>query len=257
MDSDKQAELRRYDDRAMSRLAAAELAPPELDGVGSLPAYLRAPYLHYQAMAAELIRPQHSVLELGSGTGSHTLALASSGARVIATDISLHSLKYLKRRLDAQGVAVQTLVADMEALPFADNAFDVVACAGSLSYGDPARVDSEIRRVLRPGGCFICVDSLNHNPVYRVNRLIHCYRGNRTRSTLARMPNLARIKQISRMFLASKVRYFGALSFVMPVMVSVIGQERSSRFSDWFDHCVDIRRSAFKFVLVAQNLDKS
>lgn len=256
MDSDKQTELQRYEGRALSMLAGDDLAQHERDAVQEMPAYLRAPYLDYRAVAAELIGPQHVVLELGAGAGSHTLALARSGARVIATDISPHSLAYLERRLAAQAANVQTQVADMETLPFAENTFDVVACAGSLSYGDPVRVNSEIRRVLRPGGCFICVDSLNHNPVYRLNRLIHCYRGNRSRSTLERMPDLARIEQISRMFLASKVRYFGALSFVMPVLARVIGPERSTRFSDGFDQYLNIRRSAFKFVLAAQNLDK-
>ncbi len=256
MDSDKLVELMRYDDRARASLAGADQAPPERDAVAAMPAYLRAPYLYYQAMIAAMVRPDQAVLELGSGTGSHTLTLARSGAHVTATDISPHSLAYLERCLADQGVNVGTQVADMEALPFADNSFDVVACAGSLSYGDPVQVDSEMRRVLRPGGSFICVDSLNHNPVYRLNRLIHCYRGNRTRSTLERMPDLARIEQMSRMFQASKVRFFGGLSFAMPLVARFVGQERSSRFSDGFDRYMNVRRSAFKFVLAAQNLEK-
>ncbi|MEO8542818.1 MAG: class I SAM-dependent methyltransferase [Burkholderiaceae bacterium] len=222
-----------------------------------MPAYLRAPYLLYESQVAALIGPQHRVLELGAGAGGHTLALARTGAHVTATDISSHALTYLARRLADQGLTVLTRVADMEALPFAENAFDFVACAGSLSYGDPALVDAEIRRVLRPGGCLICVDSLNHNPVYRLNRLIHCYRGNRTKSTLKRMPDLTRIEQISRPFRTVEVRYFGALSFAMPVLARVLGTVRAEQFSDWMDRTARIRRSAFKFVLIARSLEKS
>lgn len=257
MDDDKQQELQRYDDRALSRLSAPGSELRHDDGLPAMPTYLRAPYLFYESSIAALMGPEHAVLELGAGAGGHTLALARTGAHVTASDISPHSLAYLARRLADQGLTVQTQVADMEVLPFADDAFDFVACAGSLSYGDPALVDAEIRRVLRPGGGLICVDSLNHNPVYRLNRLLHCVRGNRTRSTLMRMPDLIRIEQISRSFRTVEARYFGALSFAMPVLARVLGQVRAGEFSDWFDRTAQIRRSAFKFVLIAQSLEKS
>lgn len=256
MDEDKQQEMQRYDDRALSRLSASGSDRRHDDGVLAMPAYLRAPYLLYESRIAALIGRQHTVLELGAGAGGHTLAIARTGAQVTATDISPHSLALLAQRLAGQGLAVQTRVADMEALPFAEDAFDFVACAGSLSYGDPALVDAEIRRVLRPGGCLICVDSLNHNPVYRLNRLIHCLRGNRTRSTLVRMPDLRRIEQMSRPFRTVEVRCFGALSFAMPMLARVIGPVRAGGFSDWFDRAARIRRSAFKFVLIARMLEK-
>lgn len=257
MDYDKQRELERYDDRALSRLSAQGSDHRHDDGLSAMSVYLRAPYLLYESQVATWIGPEHEVLELGAGAGGHTLALARTGARVTATDISPHALAYLAQRLGDQGLTVQTQVADMEALPFDANAFDFVTCAGSLSYGDPTLVDAEIRRVLRPGGCLICVDSLNHNPVYRLNRLLHCYRGNRTKNTLVRMPDLRRIEQISRLFRTVEVSYFGALSFAMPVLARVLGPVRAGEFSDWFDRTARIRRSAFKFVLIARSLKKS
>jgi len=257
MDDDKRREMRRYDDRALTRLSVQGSDRRLDDGILAMPAYLRSPYLMYEALSAESMGPQHAVLELGAGAGGHTLALARTGAQVTATDISSHALEYLSRRVADEGLVVQTRVADMEALPFSENSFDFVACAGSLSYGDPTRVDAEIRRVLRPGGCLICVDSLNHNPIYRLNRLIHCYRGNRTRSTLARMPDIGRIAQMSRQFRTVQVHYFGALSFAMPVLGRVLGPVRAGHFSDWFDRTMRVRRSAFKFVLIARSLEKS
>ncbi len=257
MDDDKQIERERYDARARSQLIAEAVAPSTEFGSAGMPAYLRAPYLLYESKILELINSEDRVLELGAGSGLHTLSLVKSGAHVTATDISAHSLELLSQRMKAAGENVETQVADMEALPFADDSFDVVACAGSLSYGSPVLVDSEIRRVLRAGGLFICVDSLNHNPIYRFNRLIHCYRGTRTRSTVERMPGLSRIRQISRYFLTVEAHYFGALSFVMPLLSRVIGGERARLFSDYVDRIVRVKRSAFKFVLIAKALEKS
>lgn len=140
----------------------------------------------------------------------------------------------------------------MESLPFDDSSFDVIACAGSLSYGEPLLVDTEIRRVLRPGGIFICVDSLNHNPVYRANRWLHFIRGNRSKSTLKRMPDLARIRALSEGFSNVDVRFFGAMSYAMPGIARLFGESTALVVSERIDHLVGVKRSAFKFVVVAQ-----
>lgn len=251
-DKDRHVELHRYDARALLQLSASEaVTMADKHGSNAMPQYLRSPYIYYEKCIGELIHAKDHVLELGAGSGLHTWALVRTGAYVTAADISPNALKLLEQRIAGGGGCISTRVADMEALPFSDASFDVVACAGSLSYGDPALVDSEIRRVLRPGGRLVCVDSLNHNPIYRLNRWLHYIRGARTRSTLQRMPNLARIEALSRGFSTVHVEYFGALSFAMPLVARLFGQERAKTISDRFDRLIGVRRSAFKFVLVS------
>ena len=199
-----------------------------------------------------MIQPNQRVLELGAGTGLHTRALLQTGVPVTASDISPNSLKLLKQKFKNVPCNLKTQVADMENLPFDDSSFDVITSAGSLSYGDPYLVDNEIRRVLRPGGMLICVDSLNHNPVYRANRWLHNMRGNRSKSTLKRMPNLARIRALSEGFSSVNVRFFGAMSFAMPGIARFFGEKTARAASDRIDQLVGVRRSAFKFVLVAK-----
>ncbi len=258
MSSDKQIELNRYDARASSKLSAVDTdLTTEEFGSASMPDYLRTPYICYEIHAKNLITSQHKVLELGAGSGLHTWALVQSGAKVICTDISPNSLKVLAHQYASRGIAVETQVADIEKLPFPDDSFDVVASAGCLSYGQPALVDAEIRRVLRAGGMFICVDSLNHNPIYRLNRLLHYWRGNRTWSTLQHMPDLARIRMIGCGFSNVTQNFFGSLSYLMPVVAKFVGAEQTQRISDYFDGLIGARRSAFKFVLVAKDLQKS
>jgi ubiquinone/menaquinone biosynthesis C-methylase UbiE len=150
------------------------------------------------------------------------------------------------------GGRLVTRVADMESLPFPSGTFDVVTCAGSLSYGDPKLVDAEILRVLRPGGSFVCVDSLNHNPVYRLNRWLNYKRGQRSLSTLMWMPDSRRIDAIGRHFTTVKVSYFGSITWAMPLLRRVLGVGRATGLSETFDKLINVRRSAFKFVLVAE-----
>lgn len=252
MNNDKATELLRYDSRAQDILADGQTSVRSATqfGAQACPPVLAAPYIYFEECIRQHISHNHDVLELGSGTGMHTFALVQTGARVVASDISINSLAVLSRIFERE--RVKTQVADMEMLPFDDNSFDVVTSAGSLSYGDPTLVDAEIRRVLRPGGTFICVDSLNHSPVYRLNRWIHYKRGERTRSTMLRMPTMGRIEAISKGFEHTDVRYFGSISFLMPVLARIVGQNRAAAISDYVDKLVNVRRAAFKFVLVAK-----
>jgi ubiquinone/menaquinone biosynthesis C-methylase UbiE len=251
---DKLIERMRYDARAELLIGQIPPIKEGLLGSQAIAKYLRAPYLFYELKLFELLHPGLRVLELGAGTGMHTRALTQTGADVVATDISSYSLALLRERFSNSEGNIETAVADMEQLPFEANSFDMVACAGSLSYGEPKLVDSEIRRVLRPGGALVCVDSLNHNPIYRLNRWIHYLRGNRSRSTLIRMPDLNRIKAISDSFTHVDVNYFGALSFIMPLVSGILGENSAQLFSDRFDQWVCVKRSAFKFVIVARDI---
>jgi ubiquinone/menaquinone biosynthesis C-methylase UbiE len=255
MNQDKHIERDRYDAHARELLACLGGAHVEEKfGSHGIRQSLRTPYLCYEQQINKVIRPQSRVLELAAGAGMHTSALLQTGAHVTATDISPLSLKMLEQRFRGTNGHFVTAVADMEALPFSNYMFDVVVCAGGLSYGQQSLVDAEIRRVLRLGGTLICVDSLNHNPVYRANRLIHYLRGNRSKSTLKRMPDQVRIKSLSDGFSNVSVRYFGAISFAAPLLARLLGEKTAQELSDGIDQWIGVRRSAFKFVLVAQGL---
>lgn len=250
MNNDKETECLRYDAHAQSLLATGTSKGETalVSGYLAVPPIHRSPYSYYEQCIRHYICKEDDILELCSGTGLHTYALAQTGARVVASDISSYSLEVLSQRI--RGVA--TRVADIESLPFEGSSFDVVAIAGGLSYGEPDLVDEEIRRVLRPGGIFLCVDSLNHNPFYRFNRWFHYRRGVRTKSTLLRIPTMDRIQSISKGFKSAEVRYFGAVSYLMPVVAHIIGQSHAATISDDVDRFVQVRRAAFKFVLVAR-----
>ncbi len=96
-----------------------------------------------------------SVLDLGCGLGRHSLLFARYGFKVTAVDISDEALGTLKKLRREQGVDLTCRKADMEAMPFADDAFDCVFAMHSAGHCDTAgmeRLMTELKRVLKPGG---------------------------------------------------------------------------------------------------------
>lgn len=251
MRNDKSIELNRYDRRAQTLISKIEIEKFPVDGADAVSLTIRTPYSFYEEVLLSNISKDFSVLELGAGTGPFTGVLLRTGATICATDISEKSLEFLAVRHYGKGT-LDTRVADMECLPFPDNYFDIVTCAGSLSYGDNLIVKNEIFRVLRPSGIFVCVDSLNNNPIYRFNRWIHYICGNRTKSTLLRMPTIRLIDQYRTLFGHVEVHFFGSVTWCIPFFVKLFGEVKASRFSDWFDRFIGARSSAFKFVMIAK-----
>ncbi len=254
MNSDKEIERKRYNDRALTVLSENEtdgVPSSAISGSRTLPIVLRGPYLCFESQI-EKYAPNDSgaILEVGAGTGEHTGVLLATGAHVTASDISEHSLEVVKKRYKGAS-NFETKVADMESLPFEDESFDVVSIAGSLSYGDNQKVMGEIYRVLKRDGVFIAVDSLNHNPIYRLNRWIHYLRGDRSLSTLRRMPTLSLINSYGDQFGSIQVYYFGAITWLVPLMKIMLDEQRATRISDTIDEVLGVRKAAFKFVMVA------
>jgi len=240
---DSELERARYDHKALKFLKSEKIID-----ISSLKLPLREPYLLYQKMISKYINNSHTVLEICAGMGTNTEPLLATGASIFATDISKYSLTVLEKRFESDQITCQ--VANMENLPFGDEVFDSVVCAGGLSYGDNSKVLSEIYRVLKPAGSFIAVDSLNHHPIYRLNRYIHYLRGHRSASTLRRMPTLKLISEYGLKFNSINTRFFGSISYLTPLISWVFGERVSADLSRWFDKLVCVKRSAFKFVMV-------
>jgi SAM-dependent methyltransferase len=88
------------------------------------------------------------VLDAGSGSGAGAAILARAGATVYAVDFSAEDVI-----LTMHGCgAVRGLVADVTALPLADDSFDLaVSCHVLEHLAAPEQYLRELRRVLRPG----------------------------------------------------------------------------------------------------------
>ena len=245
---DKEIERDRFDRRARDFLQNDSVKRFKPDGAQSVTPELRRPYVVYEEHIQRLARPGVRVLDLCCGTGLHSLTAARCGAEVTGTDFAENALKLAEIRAARAGLAIRFVCADVEALPFGSSSFDVVTCAGSLSYVDLPGLLQELRRVCRPGGAFIFVDSLNHNPLYRLNRFLQYLRGRRSWATLVRMPTFETIRAIRRVFPDLTVSYHGVFSFMAPLLRPV-GRERAAVWLDNLDEAFpSLRRYAFKIV---------
>src|SRR5437660_1048869 len=66
------------------------------------------------------------VLDVAAGNGNASLAAARRGCEVTASDYVGDLLEGTLRRAASEGLTIDTRQADAEALPFADDSFDVV-----------------------------------------------------------------------------------------------------------------------------------
>jgi len=99
------------------------------------------------------VRADERVLDVAAGNGNVTLAAARRFAAVTSTDYVPELLDRGRVRARAEGLEVAFQVADVEALPFADGAFDcVLSTFGAMFAPDHRRTAAEMLRVTRPGG---------------------------------------------------------------------------------------------------------
>lgn len=113
------------------------------------------------AIVAELLWPCPGkvFLDLPAGTARSSIAVAKTGANVVAVDLSkkmlLHGQEKVLTNVDLRIGFVQ---ADGTRMPFPDNTFDGICCLRLFHLVPPhgrSAFVREFRRVLRPGGLLV------------------------------------------------------------------------------------------------------
>lgn len=120
----------------------------------------------YPAVAAQLIpelgpelvracgiKEGDRVLDVAAGSGNAAIPAAERGAIVTASDLTPELFVEGRRIASAHGVELEWVEADAEAMPFADNSFDVVmSSVGAMFAPRHQVVADELVRVCRSGG---------------------------------------------------------------------------------------------------------
>ncbi len=99
------------------------------------------------------VRADERVLDVAAGNGNASLAAARHWCKVTATDYVGALLDRAKERATAERLSIEFQQADAEALPFADDSYDVVLSTFGVMFApDQDRAASELARVCRKGG---------------------------------------------------------------------------------------------------------
>ncbi|MGV6852343.1 MAG: metalloregulator ArsR/SmtB family transcription factor [bacterium] len=117
------------------------------------------------------------VLDVASGDGAISELLAPHAQSLVCADISKTVLAACNERL--KGFKhVSTKLADMHALPFADQQFDLVFINHGLTYSNnPNQVFAEVARVLKPGGKLLLATLNQHQYVKEIKEYDHVNHG--------------------------------------------------------------------------------
>ena len=108
------------------------------------------------------IKAGQRVLDVAAGTGNTAIRAAEAGAQVVAADLTPENFEAGRREARERGVELEWVEADAEALPFADNEFDVVSSSfGAIFAPSHEAVADEMLRVCRPAGT---IGMLNFTP---------------------------------------------------------------------------------------------
>ncbi len=105
------------------------------------------------------------ILEIGCGSGVTSVELAQiSGGRVTATDIHQPYLNEVNRKARALGVTnrLTTVKADMAALPFDPESFDLIWSEGAAYIMGFDAALEHWKRFLKPGGCLVVSEAVMH-----------------------------------------------------------------------------------------------
>jgi SAM-dependent methyltransferase len=126
----------------------------------------------YPAVAAELIpefgpelvrasgvKPGDRVLDVAAGSGNAAIPAAEAGAIVTASDLTPELFDAGRQIAAQRDVELEWVEADAEAMPFADNSFDVVLSTVGVMFAPHHQAAAdELVRVCRPGGTIALIN---------------------------------------------------------------------------------------------------
>ena len=121
------------------------------------------------------MRSDMQVLEIGCGDGtlwSSNLKKLPKEVGIMLSDISEGMLRDARRAIGMEDSRFTFQVFDCHQIPCEDESFDLVVANHVLFYcDDVSKVCQEVRRVLKPGGCFLC-STYGRNHMKEVSRLV-------------------------------------------------------------------------------------
>jgi demethylmenaquinone methyltransferase/2-methoxy-6-polyprenyl-1,4-benzoquinol methylase len=105
------------------------------------------------------------ILDIATGTGDLALMMSQlNPAKIVGLDISEGMLEVGKQKISKANLSdkIEMVVGDSENMPFDDNTFDAITVSfGVRNFANLDKGLTEIRRVLKPNGTFVILETSN------------------------------------------------------------------------------------------------
>lgn len=122
------------------------------------------------------IKPGMKVLDIACGTGNTAVPAARAGAEVTGIDFAANLVEQARARAAREDLAIRFDEGDMEELPYADGAFDLVMSSFGIMFAlRPNRAASELIRVCQPGGRIALASWTPHGFIGQVQQIVGKY----------------------------------------------------------------------------------
>lgn len=106
-----------------------------------------------------IIMSNYYAVDLGSGSGLITRELTKKGLKVIGVEPSFELIEEAKKIDKMDGIKINYINAKAENTNLADEQFDIVTVVRAWHWFNRIKVISEIKRILKPNGYLIVMDS--------------------------------------------------------------------------------------------------
>lgn len=131
-------------------------------------------------------KPGSKVIDVGCGTGEMLEVLDKYKFKAFGLDVSLKMLEAIANSVI--GHKLPLINGEIEALPFKDESFDGLICAGVIEYlNEDEKALQEIARILKPGGFAIITLSNRLSPARLLEPMAHSLLGQKIKRWLKRV----------------------------------------------------------------------
>jgi ubiquinone/menaquinone biosynthesis C-methylase UbiE len=262
MEERKQKEIEYYDKKAESVLEEQSGERVFGDFEGFKPQDLSSFRFFYKLLGKYC--NDKLVLDYGCGNGVHSAIPLEAGAKkVIAIDLSEKSLEIAKNRLKGEVLErkIEFKKMDCENTEFPDNYFDLVMDAGTFSSLDLNKVFPELKRILKPGGILIGIETFGHNPLANLKRSFNKLFGKRTSWAAEHIFQEKDIEEARKYFSGIETYFFHPISFLTIPFLSFPGGKALLKIFELLDKIIlalpFLKKYSFKVVFVFKNPTKN
>lgn len=205
-----------------------EKAAPTYDSLMKRMTFGRERELRETTISLAGVKPGDSVLEVGCGTGTLSLAAkrrAGPSGKVCGIDVIPLMIELSQRKAEQAGEEITFQLASIADIPFPENTFDAVMCSFMIFHmSEKVRQKgmAEIHRVLKPNGRLLVLDTATPTrPLLKA--FVKMFTGGELPPDLHQLPPLMALSGFSKIEIAPA--NFRLLGFSPLTFVSGIAQK--------------------------------